>query len=356
VEESGRGFQLWAAIEDLALADRDAAVYTLDSEAGVVRFGDGVRGRIPEVGARLRVAQMRAGGGQAGNLPAGVLSEISARDLAGSQITNLKLFQPLPTAGGEDAESIASAEQRIPALFRHRERAVTSDDYERLAAETPGVRLGRVEVLPRFRPQQRLENATGVVAVMVLPAKPTQAAPNPRADRPLLEAVHAHLDARRPLATELYVIGCEYAPLGVSVGVTIADGAAYETVLNDVRLALRSLLWPLVGGGPSGEGWPLGGAVRERELEVTVARVAGVRAVQGVNLFTRKGDDWALLPRPALNPFVPQELRLEKWQLPELLSLVVVADGNAPTDLSGAPNPFVSATAVAVPVVPEVCY
>ena len=88
-----------------------------------------------------------------------------------------------------------------------------------LISEMPGVEVARVEVLPRFKPQERQGEVPGVVSVMVWPARPTIdfTAPYPRADRPLLESVHAHLDARRPLATELYVIGCAYKPLGLSV-------------------------------------------------------------------------------------------------------------------------------------------
>src|SRR6185295_1414569 len=147
VEETRRGLQSWLRIEDLALAGRDDAVYSLDSEAGTVRFGDGVRGRIPEAGRRVVIGVMRIGGGLAGNLPAGTLAEVAARDLAGDEVKKLKVVQPLPTSGGDDAETIEAAEQRIPARLRHRERAVTADDYRQIAAETPGVRMGRVEVL-----------------------------------------------------------------------------------------------------------------------------------------------------------------------------------------------------------------
>ena len=62
---------------------------------------------------------------------------------------------------------------------------------------TLGVRLGRVEVLPRFTPQQRLLNVPGVVSVLVLPAQTGFTPPNPRPDRSLLEAVFAQLDAGR---------------------------------------------------------------------------------------------------------------------------------------------------------------
>jgi hypothetical protein len=235
VEEPGRGYQTWQRIDDLALAGRD----------------DAVRGRIPEHGMRVKLATMRAGGGRAGNLPPGSLAAIEAKDLAGAPVARkLKVVQPLATDGGEDPETLVEAERRIPALFRHRDRAVTVDDFRRLAGETPGVRLGRVEVLPRFKPHQRWQDVPGVVSVMVLPAKEERQPPNPRPDRPFLEAVHAHLDARRPLAAEVYTIGCEYVPLGLGVGVSLRDGSAQLAVLQAVREALRRFLWPLAPGGP----------------------------------------------------------------------------------------------------------
>ncbi len=355
VEERGRGFQPWGQIEDLALAGRDATVFALDREAGTIQFGDGVRGRIPEAGSRVRVALLRAGGGKVGNLPAGSLQGISAFDLAGQARHDLKVGQALPTDGGVDQETLAAAERRVPGLLRNHDRLITAADYRDLAVDTPGVRMGRVEVLPKFRPQQRLFNVLGVVSVLVLPDKATQKAPNPRPDRPFLETVHAWLDARRPLGTELYVIGCEYVAIGLSVGVALRDGFGQEETLLAVREALYRYLWPLPGGGPLDEGWPLGGEVRDRELEVAVARVAGVRGVRSLNLFTRQGDEWRLIQRPTGDNAAPVSISLLAWQLPELLSVVVLAEQDAPTTLDGVPNPFATAAGIAIPVVPEVC-
>ncbi|MCB1942053.1 MAG: baseplate J/gp47 family protein, partial [Candidatus Accumulibacter sp.] len=365
VEESGRGYQPWARVDDLAaisanpVVAREAAVFELDAEAGSLRFGDGVRGRVPERQMRIRLAHGRFGGGRAGNLPAASLSEVSSARLVGAprSLPAIKVVQPLATEGGEDAETLALAEQRIPSTLRHRERAVTADDYRRLAQEVPGTDVARVEVMPRFKPRERRFDVPGVVSVMVLPAQTFGKAPNPRPDRPFIERVHAHLSVRAPLATELYVIGCEYLPLGVSVGVTIRDGFARETVLFELREALRRLLWPLPPHGPGGSGWALGRTVRERELEVEVSRVAGVAEVGGVNLFARaevdgKGE-WRLLTRNT--PDGTQSLQLAAWQLPELLSVVAVdnpaGSSGAPGDLSAVANPFADDTAVAVPVV-----
>ncbi len=365
VEEPGRGYQPWHRVDDLATlsADanvaREAAAFELDADAGTLRFGDGVRGRIPERQMRIRLASGRFGGGRAGNLPPLTLTDISALRIDGSRAAGMKVTQPLPTLGGDDAETLALAERRIPAVLRHRDRAVTALDYQRLAHEVPGVDLGRVEVLPRFKPRDRRFDVPGVVSVMVLPDRALSPAPNPRPDRPFLERVHAHLAARSPLATELYVIGCEYVPLGLAVSVAIRDGFGRDAVLYEVREALRRLLWPLPPGGADATGWPLGRDVRERELEVEISRVPGVREVAGINLFEKgaaegEGSGWHLLPRAGGDG--SQVLEITDWQLPELLSVVVVDDATGlPSSLSALPNPFAQANAVAVPVVPELC-
>ncbi|MEC5397617.1 putative baseplate assembly protein [Uliginosibacterium sp. H1] len=361
VEETGRGYQRWHRVDDLAAIDddpnvaRDAGVFELDAEAGTLRFGDGVRGRVPDRQMRVRLASGRFGGGRAGNLAGGSLAEIAATRIDGRPAPAMKVSQPLAMDGGEDAETLPVAEKRIPAMLRHRERAVTAEDYKLLTQQVPAVDVGRVEVLPRFKPRDRRFDVPGVVSVLALPVAPFGPAPNPRPDRPFIERVHAYLSARVPLSTELYVIGTEYVALGVSVAVRIREGHARDKVLYEVREAIRRLLWPLAPGGAEQTGWPLGRDVRERELEVEVSRVAGVLEVGGLNLFRRNGDDWAILPRASVD--ATQTLSLSAWQLPELLSVVAIesSGGGAPTDLRAVPNPFAQNNAVAVPVVPEFC-
>lgn len=371
VDETGRGYVPWTRVDDLAVAGRDDGVFALDPEAGTITFGDGVRGRIPEAGRRVRVALMRAGGGEAGNLAPGVLKEISATGLDGAPVAaRLKVQQSVATVGGDRAETLDEAERRIPAIFHHHDRAVTEADFRELAATTPGARLGRVEVLPRFKPQQRRDDVPGVTTVMVLPRKDGTSAPDPRPDRPLLETVYAYLDQRRTLGTELYVIGCEYVPLALAVGVSLRTPLDQDTVLRAVREALRGYLWPLAPGGIDGTGWPLERPVTDRELEVVVARVPGVSMVHGVRLFTRAaaGAPWRLLPAESGASVV--QLPLARWQLPELLAVAVATDGSVPADLRGVLGAGGTSTGgsgtgagtgdgrpieIGVPVVPEVC-
>jgi predicted phage baseplate assembly protein len=358
VGDSGR----WLAVDDLGAAGPLDNVVHIDPEAGTLTFGDGIHGRVPPTGMQVIVRGLRVGGGVAGNLPPDTLGGVdSLIDIVTqsrrSPDKKLKTLQALPLRGATANETVFEAERRIPAYFRHRDRAVTSADYRDLALHAPGVDVARVEVLPRFKPQERQGDVPGVVSVMAWPAKPSVdfTPPYPRADRPLLESVHAYLDVRRPLATEMYVIGCAYKPLGLSVAVQIADGFAREQVLVDVRLALRRYLWPLPLGldGSDGDwpgGYPLGRALTDRELEIVVARVPGVAGVSPIRVFEMKNDRFAevAVTGKSLSTFT-----LEPFELPELTALMVTEGLDAPSTLATPSGG--GGNAVYVPVVPEVC-
>jgi predicted phage baseplate assembly protein len=356
VDMPGLGYQLWQQVDDLSVLQGPVPAYVLDPEAGTVTFGNQLQGMIVPLGRRIRVAQMRAGGGSAGNLPPGSLTSIQALDASGNAVTQtITVQQPIATTGGADAETLDHAEQRLPALLKHQDRAVTASDYSNLAQEVPGANVARVEVLPLFKPQTRTSNIPGVVSVMVIPGKDGVQNPCPRADRPLLETVYQYLDPRRPVTAEMYVIASEYLGLGISVAVEVKTGFGLLQVSQAVETALRSYLWPIPPGGSDNTGWPLGRGVRSLELEVIVSQVPGVIEVNGLNLFQPlSAGGYQQLTTDASGK---SELVLESWQLPEVLEVMVAAgeDGSGiPVPTSLTPQPETDTT-VAVPVVPSVC-
>jgi len=356
VDMPGLGYQLWQAVDDLAVLQTPAPAYVLDPEAGTITFGNQMQGLIPPAGRRIRVRQMRVGGGASGNVPPGTLSKISGKDPNGNALTRFTVSQPIATSGGADPETLDLAEQRLPSRLRHNERAVTASDYEDLAMETPGALIGRVETLPLFKPQTRDTDFPGVVSVMVLPEKDGVQPPCPRADRTLLESVYAYLDPRRPVGAEMYVVGTEYVQLGISVAVEVRSGFNLLQVSKQVELALRDYLWPLEPGGADNSGWTLGRMVRSLELEVIVSKVAGVVEVNGLLLFqVLSSGVYQPVPVDANNR---SEIALESWQLAELLQVSVTA---GPDGSGVIPNSSIPAVApadpntVAVPIVPKLC-
>jgi predicted phage baseplate assembly protein len=351
VEEEGLGFRAWVVTDALEAAGRDDGAVQIDAEGGLIRFGDGVRGRIPARGARIKTS-FRAGGGAAGNLAPGSLKD--ATGTTTPQYTGkLAVTQAVETQGGVDAETLAEAERRIPAHLTHRDRAVTTDDFAALARTTPGVDIGRVELLPQFKPHTRDTDVPGVVSVLVLPRQQSLLAPYPRPDRRLIEAVHAWLDARRVIGTELYVIGTQYKPVGVAVRVEVREGYDEDVTLRAVADAVRTFLFPLAPGGPyqPATGWPLGRPVRDREIEVVVARVPGVDEVIGLRLFEVVSGAWRRV-RPASGDAA--QIPLDLWALPELVGLDVGTTSPLPTTLAAAPETDPTPS-IGIPVVPEVC-
>lgn len=315
----GAAWLTWRPVADLTLAGPDDPFYRLDAEAGTIRFGDGVHGRIPLPGQAIRCRTYRYGGGVAGNVGAGRVKRILSGS-AGVLAANLKVANPLAASGGADAETTAAASDRLSRVLRHNDRAVGRDDFADLALETPGAGIGRAHCLPRHLPHERVDEVPGVVTLIVIPAYDPLHPDEPVPDRDQLRRVCAWMEPRRLVTTELYVTPPTYVRLSVSVGVEAEPGVGEETLRRSVELALRQVLAPLPPFGPDGRGWPFGRDVGERDLEAAVLRVQGVRLVTGVLLGARPVDVYG---RAAASTQL-QRLPLANWQLPSLREVRVV--------------------------------
>lgn len=318
----------------IAAAQKPARVFTVDPEAGRIAFGDGLRGARPPRDALIRV-RYAYGGGIQGNVGIGAINKGPGLP-SGVQVIN-----PLPTWGGGDAESVDEAEQKIPRAFRHKDRLVSKEDFVEIAARTPGVEIGRLEVLPTFHPDLPEIQTPGVVTVLAIPRHDRVQPDAPRPDRLFLDAICRHLEPRRLVTTEVHVRGPRYRPVSVSVGIEAAAGSAFPVVRDRVARALKRFLSPLVGGR-EGTGWPRDKSVIAKELWAEAARVDGVAYVNELFLFNEAGAS-------------VEEIPLRGLELPRLQE-VVVAQGEAeplggPADSDESPGGGL----FPVPVPPDAC-
>ena len=306
--EEGQRWVEWKEIDSFHAAGPDDRRYTLDREAGEVRFGNGLQGLPPQIGQRIRAREYRYGGGVEGNVPAKAISKLV-------EFPDVKVVNPMRAQGGGVAESIREALSRIPGELRRRDRAVTATDFQELALMTPGANVGRAECLPRFHPPTRRSEAAGVVSVVVWP-KEDAAHPNaPAPDRNLLRAVCEWLDMRRLVTTELYVIPPTYRKVAVAVGLQVKPGYGIEAVRHWVELVIRQYLAPLPPFGPEGQGWPLGRRVHGPELEAAALQVEGVQFLNDL-----KVAGWS----EQQNRWIQGSVNLEKFEAPELAEITVV--------------------------------
>jgi hypothetical protein len=340
------GWTAWQQIDDLYAASPDTTAYMLDPASGLITGGSGLFGARFPPGAEVR-ASYRYGGGQPGEVAIGAINKSVALP-AGFSVSN-----PVATWGASDAESVSDGEADITRWLRHRDRLVTADDFADITRRTPGVDLGRVEVLPLFNPDGADPTATwpGMVTVLVIP-KSDPVHPNaPVPDLLFLNTVCSWLDPRRLVTTEVHVRGPEYKQIWVSVGIEVLSGQVPTLVQQAVKTAVTAFLSPLIGGLPAqgastGSGWPLDTAVRSQDIEAVATRVPGVRYVDSV-LITGLASDGSVIS--SVDP-VP----IAGLQLPAATVFVNGGPAEDPSTLIGGSQPALP-TQVPVPVVPKTC-
>jgi predicted phage baseplate assembly protein len=272
----------WRRQDDFDASGPADAHYVLEPTAGRVTFGDGDRGRVVVAGRSIhaRYLTMRA---EAGNLARGTPLTIAdrpwnQRQLGGTYesiawLNNRLAMTTLADAvGGTAAESLEQASGRALETWERVERAVTLDDYRRLALGTPGATIARSQALANLHPAFPCYRAPGIVTVVIVPCLPTD---RPAPSDGLRRHVAAFLARRSPLGTRVEVVGPIYHQVAIHATVRAVAGASLARVRSDVVDALDAFLHPL-HGGPDGAGWPFGRDVFRSELMQVIDRVAGV--------------------------------------------------------------------------------
>jgi hypothetical protein len=342
-------------------------VFMLNPESGEIRFGDGLRGARPPLGATLR-ADYDYGVGREGNVNAGSISSGPALP-AGMKVTN-----PVATWGGAEAETVSEGEKQIARYLQHRDRLVNAVDFETITRRTPGVDIGRVDVLPAYTPELGVNepgDAPGAVTLMVIPKYDPLHPLAPQPEQRFVDAICAYIDSRRLVTTEVFVRGPDYKDIWISVGINVVSAAsdgsiakAIAEVREAVKRELLQFLSPLPAepGWPDDQtmllttpeqtnarrGWPLRRPVVALELMAVASRVSGVSSVKGV-----------LLAEGTADPGAQVEMR--GLQLPRVAGVAVsVGDPLELADLRGRaalPTDGVDGTrqVVPIPVVAEEC-
>jgi hypothetical protein len=277
IRRGGTG-QDWTAVSTLAFSGPGDRVFTVDRDAGALRFGDGLTGAIPvpdeEPGAI--VVRYALGGGETGN--GGRTANWLAVRQPDPQVI-ISAANVVPAAGGRDPATVEQARARAAGDLAQVRRAVTAEDFGTLARGTEGMAVARCHVAIGAHPGYPRTEVPGAVSVRILPAvhRDDRTLADPayvaavRPDPGMLAAVRARLARARLLGTEVHVGEPRYRTVRLRVDVRgrPADPAAIRAAL---RLALRRYLDPLAGGDDR-DGWPFGAPVRPTAL-VRVAQAA----------------------------------------------------------------------------------
>lgn len=133
IDSSGLVWEPQSDLIESSRFSRDVVLETEEDGTAYIRFGDDVLGKRPEIGSEM-IARYRVGNGRVGNLGPETIVNVDAKD---SRI--MGACNPIAATRGTDPEPMETVRLNAPQAFKVQERAVTEDDYAKIAERHPEV-------------------------------------------------------------------------------------------------------------------------------------------------------------------------------------------------------------------------
>lgn len=282
------------------------AVYLLDPVEGVIRFGNGINGKMPPPGAALQITYPVCAGTR-GNLPEEL--EWRVKTIAGVFGTNSQ-----PTACGRDARLLDGLRSVVRAEVRDSHPLVTESDLVGAARSFSDLQVARAREIAPLQLKGHHVRGTRVL-VAVGPHDPDE--PPATESSEWLAEIRARLSPRLPMGQRLTVIAPRYVDVRVLATLVAAPHVDPEAVRTAAIERLRDAL-RLVAQGSGNSEWPFGRDVAPLEVKGWLRKVEGVAKVVAVRLF-EAGNDTAgnaiklgLIGLPRLQ-IGPSDIAVERW-------------------------------------------
>ncbi len=303
----GEGWQEWVQVENFADSGSEDHHFILDEVAGEVILGPAVRepdgtlrqyGAVPPPASPLRIRAYRTGGGSRGNVARGAISVLKTTIPYITRVENR-----YPAGGGVEGEDVENAKARGPVVFRTRNRAVTSEDYEELARQA-APEVARVRCVAAGDGAE-----AGGVRILVVPAAADDELGKIRFEQLVpsdetLQRIAEALDERRIIGARVTVEPPVYQGITVVTRLRARSRTSPRRLQEDALQALFRYFHP-IKGGPEGKGWPFGRPVQAGEVYSVLQRLKGVELVDDARLFSADpitGDRGKAMPRIELEP------------------------------------------------------
>lgn len=168
---------------------------------------------------------------------------------------------------GELREEVALRHEvrEIVLNLRQQDRAVTCEDFERLAkAADPHVERARCVAQRDLSSDTPDARADAHVSVVIFPGEDD-----------LIENVRRYLEPRRLLTTRVHVVGPRFVSIGVNATLHLKPDATEDTVLQRAKNGLEGFFNP-PGEGPENRGWTFGRSVYVSEIYKLLDDLPGV--------------------------------------------------------------------------------
>lgn len=183
-----------------------------------------------------------------------------------------------PAEGGSDTELIGAVLERGPHVIRHRDKAITKEDYERLAKDSSSY-IARTKCV-----------STGNRLDLIVIPTGTEDRPTP--SQGLLASVRKYLLKRSQCSIpqgSLYVVGPKYKDVRISVDIHPTSIDLAVPVKREIQKRLSQYLHPLTGGA-DGKGWDFGRSVYRSDLYSMLESISGVDHAENLTINESESD------------------------------------------------------------------
>lgn len=286
----------WHEVADFYGSGRRDRHYKINRLTGEIQFGDGQYGLIPPQGRNnIRMTRYKTDGGAKGNKPAATINQLKTTIPYIDRVTNLEA-----AGGGSDREPIDRVKERGQKFIRHRNRAVTVQDFEDLAYEA-SPDIARVKAIaPTYNPltdelwldreltqQQREERVqelkkikAGFVKLFIVSRNDS---PQPIPNLASIERVETYLRDRASPTLKLWVGSPQWLQVSVTAEVIPISLEVADRVRTAVIQRLETFLHPLTGG-VSGQGWEFGRKPHKSDFYSLIEAIEGVDYVRSLSV------------------------------------------------------------------------
>ena len=144
VQNSG----IWTRVDSLLNSEASAKHYTIETDLYdrvTIRFGDGIRGKIPPSGELITIDYILSDGTE-GNIYTAEMVNTVADTLYDSLYSKIDVLvkNDAPITGGDEAESVEEIRNEAPRVFATGDRAITKADHMALLDNYPSIESSNV--------------------------------------------------------------------------------------------------------------------------------------------------------------------------------------------------------------------
>lgn len=272
--------------------------YTVEQLPGLVRFGDGIHGKIPPENAKI-VCTYRKLGGIKGNVDSGKIVHLKDKDnIQGLKVNDsddsmVKVYNEYPASGGVESEGLEHLLIRGLERIQERYRAVSDEDFEDLAKQAAPGKIARIKVVSDKNLEGTTSTGEGHVSLIVLPAcdyiglhsdpqkrfsKLKEAILNPGVKK-LQQEILRYLEPRRLITTVVHAVRPQFSEVNLKIRIREKPGVDLNTLIEKIKKRIACFLDPYEGG-ENCSGWPFGRHVYRSELYQQIEGLEGVDYIE----------------------------------------------------------------------------